>query len=75
MRLLVKGNASEAVKAAQEHGFHTVSVFREHPDYSETSLTVGKSETNGTRAGRWLMESPIEAPFPSGSLLYFTFGS
>ena len=67
---LVKGTSIAAENAARNHGFNTVDV---RPcKLNETIVVVTADQDTESRLVRWMAEDPIEAPFTSGSLLYYS---
>lgn len=68
--LIVKGDRFQAARAAADRGI-PLSYVREIRDSGPT-LTVGRSSASVDALNQWVCEAPHAAPFPVGSLLYWS---
>lgn len=68
--LIVKGDRFQAARAAADRGIPLA--FSHEVRDSGPCLTVGRSSASVDALNRWVCEAPHSAPFPVGSLLYWS---
>lgn len=69
-RLIIKGDAAEARKAAQEHGVTLVNAWAHQPNE-----THAYADCDNATLAKWFVEPPFVPPFSVGTLLHYTDGN
>lgn len=70
-RATIKGNAAQAVAAAQSHGFLFKEVIREDTRNGYTIIMIETSDTNHKKRIAHWFDKPAYQPYPIGTLIFF----
>lgn len=71
-KVIIKGNASEVIKAAEDRGLK-IACIQKHPSYDEcVAIIAGQTD----KVTSWFCEgNKFEAPYQAGTLMWYSLES